>query len=87
MNVVNNLAKTTILALAAIVAGTRAKADIPRLNSAQFDYKYDMIVLPSAQNLDNDGAVDFTLSDASKFSLGAGVNYGSMLIDSSDGGK
>ena len=71
----------------AATAMAHASADIPRLNSAQFDYKYDMIVLPSAQNLDNDGAVDFTLSDASKFSLGAGVNYGSMQIDTSDGGK
>lgn len=62
-------------------------ADLPRLDSSQFDYKYDMIVLPSAQNLDDDGAVDFTLSDSSKFSLGTGVNYGSMVIDASDGGK
>jgi len=64
-----------------------AVADLPQLDSSRFDYKYDMIVLPSAQNLDNDGAVDFTLSDASKFSLGTGVNYGSMQIDTSDGGK
>ena len=64
-----------------------AVADIPRLDSAQFDYKYDMIVLPSAQNLDNDGAVDFTLSDANKITLGTTVNYGSLVIDTSDGGK
>ncbi len=64
-----------------------AVANLPRLDSSRFDYKYDMIVLPSAQNLDNDGAVDFTLSDSSKFSLGTGINYGSMQIDASDGGK
>ena len=72
--------------MVAMVTGV-AVADLPSLDSSRFDYKYDMIVLPSAQNLDNDGAVDFTLSDASKFSLGTGVNYGSMQIDTSDGGK
>ena len=86
MNVVNNMTKTVALAVA-VVAAARAKADIPRLDSSQFDYKYDMIVLPSAQNLDNDGAVDFTLSDSSKFSLGTGVNYGSLVIDTTAGGK
>ena len=72
--------------MVAMVTGA-AVADLPILDSSQFDYKYDMIVLPSTQNLDNDGAVDFTLSDSSKFSLGTGVNYGSMVIDASDGGK
>ena len=80
------MTKTVALALA-VVAAARAKADIPRLDSSQFDYKYDMIVLPSSQNLDNDGAVDFTLSDSSKFSLGTGVNYGSLVIDTTAGGK
>jgi hypothetical protein len=80
------MTKTMALAVA-VVAAARAKADIPRLDSSQFDYKYDMIVLPSAQNLDNDGAVDFTLSDSSKFSLGTGVNYGSLVIDTTAGGK
>ena len=82
--------KSTILPLvlsAIALAAVNAAADLPRLDSSQFDYKYDMIVLPSAQNLDTDGAVDFTLSDSSKFSLGTGVNYGSMAIDASDGGK
>ena len=32
-------------------------ADLPRLDSSRFDYKYDMIVLPSAQNLDNDAGL------------------------------
>ena len=72
--------------IVAVTAGA-AVADLPQLDSAQFDYKYDMIVLPSAQNLDSDGAFDFTLNDSSKFSLGTGVNYGSMQIDTSDGGK
>jgi len=76
-----------LIASVTLAVGTSVSADMPRLNSAQFDYKYDMIVLPSAQNLDNDGALDFTLSDASKFSLGTGGNYGSMVIDTSDGGK
>ena len=77
--------------MVAMVTGV-AVADLPRLDSSQFDYKYEMIsgnnsVLPSAQNLDNDGAVDFTLSDSSKFSLGAGANYGSMVIVTLEGGK
>ena len=71
----------------AAAAIANASADIQRLNSAQFDYKYDMIVLPSTQNLDNDGAADFTLSDANKISLGTTVNYGSLVIDTTDGGK
>ena len=80
--------KFTILPLACLIAATSAAmADIPRLDSSEFDYKYDMIVLPSTQNLDNDGAVDFTLSDANKISLGTGVNYGSLVIDASAGSK
>ena len=79
--------KATILPLACLAAASAAMADVSRLDSSKFDYKYDMIVLPSTQNLDNDGAVDFTLSDANKFSLGTGVNYGSLVIDTSDGGK
>ena len=79
--------KTKLITTLAIAATCTAFADMPPLDSSRFDYKYDMIVLPSAQNLDNDGAVDFTLSDSSKFSLGTGVNYGSMQIDTSDGGK
>ena len=75
------------IVIVAAIAAQNACADLPRLDSSQFDYKYDMIVLPSAQNLDNDGAFDFTLSDKLKFSLGTGVNYGSMVIDASDGGK
>ena len=72
--------------MVAMITGV-AVADLPRLDSSRFDYKYDMIVMPSAQNLDDDGAVDFILSDSSKFSLGTGVNYGSVQIDTSDGGK
>ena len=79
--------KTKLITALAIAATCTAFADMPQLDSSRFDYKYDMIVLPSAENLDNDGAVDFTLSDSSKFSLGAGANYGSMQIDTSDGGK
>ncbi len=79
--------KTKLITTLAIAATCTAFADMPPLDSSRFDYKYDMIVLPSAQNLDNDGAVDFTFSDESKFSLGTGVNYGSMQIDMSDGGK
>ena len=82
--------KAAILA-AAVVSGLGAaipaNADPAILDSSRFDYKYDMIVLPSTQNLDNDGAVDFTLSDANKISLGTSVNYGSLVIDTSEGGK
>ena len=82
MNIAKTITRTAAILASASLALT-ATADLPRLDSSQFDYKYDMIVLPSAQNLDGDGAVDFTLSDSSKFSLGGGVNYGSMVIDAS----
>lgn len=77
-------------ALSAVVvaaAAFTAFADLERKDSSQFECKYEMIDLPSAQDLDEDGAVDFALSDPSNFSLGTGSDYGTMKIDASDGGK
>ncbi len=84
---ISRTALAALFAAAVVHAATSAVADLATRDSSLFDYKYDMIVLPSAQNLDNDGAVDFTLSDASKFSLGTSVDYGSMVIDTLDGSK
>lgn len=82
MNIAKTITRTAAILASASLALT-ATADLPVLDSSKFDYKYDMIVLPSAQNLGTDGAYDFKLSDSTKFSLGTGLNYGSMAIDAS----
>ena len=79
--------KSTILPLALssiALAATHAAADLPRKDSSQFDYKYEMNALPTAEDIDNSGAVDFTSSvTASWLSLSAGV----MTMDMTSGGQ
>ena len=41
---------------------------MPRRNSSDFDFKYEMEVMPTEQDLDHDGAGDFTMT------LGSGVS-------------
>ena len=42
------------LALSAIaLVATNAAADLPRKDSTEFDYKYEMEALPTAEDLDN----------------------------------
>ena len=49
------------LALSAIaLVATNAAADLPRKDSTEFDYKYEMNALPTAEDFDHDGVVDFT---------------------------
>lgn len=58
--------------------------DLPRRDSSQFEYKYEMNALPTAEDVDGSGAVDFTSSsDPSWLSLSGGV----MAMDMTDGAK
>ena len=67
--------------MVAVVAGV-AVADLPRLDSSQFDYKYEMNALPTAEDMDNSGANDFT---------GSGdwttLESGALKMDMTAGGK
>lgn len=74
--------KTTCVALAVSATAGVALADLPRLDSAQFAYKYEMDALPTAEDVDSSGAVDFT---------GGGswttLSNGAMAMDMTAGGK
>ena len=59
-----------------------AVADLERLDSTQFEYKYEMNALPTAEDLDNSGAVDFT-GDGSWTTLAKGA----MTMDMTAGSK
>ena len=74
--------KTYILPLA-FLSAISAASGITALDSSQFDYKYEMDALPTTQNLDGDGAYDFTANEGTKVSLGTGVNIASITIDAS----
>ena len=89
MNVVNNMTKTVALAVA-VVAAARAKADIPRLDSSQFECKFEMNALPTAEDLDGSGANDFTGS-GTWTTLGSGalkmvMTGGQYLVSDKDHG-
>ncbi len=81
-----NTANATATLLAAATLATTAAADLPRLDSSQFDYKYEMIERPDQQDLDGGGADDFTGWSAA-FSLGTGQDVGTITIDASSNGK
>ncbi len=75
---------------AALAAGSTitAFADLSPLDSAQFDYKYEMLKLPTAENLDGSSAYDFTGgSDMTWCTLGTGADIGTVLMDMSKGNK
>ena len=73
---------------AALDAGTvfGATSDLPRLASSQFDYKYEMIKLPTDEDQDGGGAADFTGS-GTWLTLGTGSDLGTIGIDASSNGK
>jgi len=80
----NNTA--VFVACAALFAGVSQGVadDLPRLDSSQFGYKYEMNALPTAEDLDGSGAVDFTGgSDLSWLSLSGGA----MTMNMSAGGQ
>ncbi len=76
MNTAN--ATATLLA-AATLATTATAADLPRLDSSQFDYKYEMLERPDQQDLDGGGAVDFT-GAGTWLTLGTGSDVGTIAM-------
>ncbi len=81
-----NAQTATATILAAATLANSAAADLPRLDSAKFDYKYEMVARPDQQDLDGGGANDFTGWGAA-FSLGTGQDVGTIKIDASSNGK
>ncbi len=59
-----------------------AASDLPQRDSTLFEYKYEMNALPTAEDVDNSGAVDFTGS-GSWTTLSAGT----MVMDMTAGSK
>lgn len=55
-------------------------ADLERRDSSQFDYKYEMVALPTAEDLNGSGAVDFT-GAGSWLTLGSGADVGTVLMN------
>ncbi len=78
--------RTATLLAAATLATTATAAELPRLDSSQFDYKYEMIALPTAEDLNGGGAVDFT-GAGSWLTLGTGLDVGTIAMDASSNGK
>ena len=81
--------KMVCAACAAAAAAGAAFADLPRLDSSEFDYRYDMnSLLPGAEDLDGDGAADFTYASAGNgaLTLGTGEDAGSMVLNSTGSG-
>ena len=66
-------------AATALAFASTAEANLPRLDSALFDYKYDMVKLPTEEDLDASGANDFTGSGTWS-TLGTGTNVGTVLM-------
>ena len=54
---------------AALVAGTvfGAARDLPLRDSSTFDFKYEMESLPTEEDLDGDGFVDFTINNGQEW--------------------
>ena len=77
---------TMVAAATLATTASAAAADLPRLDSARFDYKYEMVVRPDLQDLDAGGANDFT-GWSTAFSLGTGQDVGTIKIDASSNGK
>ena len=80
-----------IIALATASMAFSALAEMPRLDSSNFDFKYEMESLPSEEDLDNNGAYDFTksLGSGTSISISSGFasfdgRQGNCFIDSSD---
>jgi hypothetical protein len=74
-----------ILTVAAVSSSTlKTFADLERKDSSQFDYKYEMVESPTAQDVDKSGYPDFA-GGGSWFTLGTGVNVGSCSMVMSGG--
>ncbi len=68
----------SLMALALTATHSDA-ARMPKLDSSAFDFKYEMETLPTAEDLDDDGTPDFSLSVNGRSTLETGVGCG--LID------
>lgn len=76
----------TVAAIASASLAFSAAADLPQLDSSQFDYKYEMLKSPTAEDINGGGAVDFTGSNT-WLTVGSGANVGTISIDASSNGK
>lgn len=74
----------TVAAIASASLAFSAAADLPRLDSSQFDYKYEMIALPTAEDIDGSGAVDFTGS-GTWCTLGTDADIGTIAMNITGG--
>lgn len=72
-------AATTALALA-----STAEASLPSLDSSQFEYKFEMDALPTTEDRDSSGAVDFTSSSADSW---LSLSNGAMAMNMTSGGQ
>ena len=72
------------LAAAGLSLGIPAFADLPTLDSSQFECQYEMNALPTAEDMDNSGAVDFTSSVATSW---LSLSNGAMTMDMTSGGQ
>ncbi|MBQ8125999.1 MAG: hypothetical protein IJ173_08990 [Kiritimatiellae bacterium] len=74
---------------AALAAGTTftAFADLEQRDSSQFTHKYEMLKLPTAEDVDGSGAYDFTgiNANATWCTLGTGSNTGTVYMAISGG--
>ena len=65
-----------LIPILTVAATCTAFADLERKDSSEFDYKYEMIKLPTAEDVDGSGNYDFTGSGT----LGTGANTGTISM-------
>ena len=70
---------TTLTLAAATCPAITAFADLPQLDSSQFSYKYEMINLPTAEDIDGNGKNDFS-GGGNWLTLGTGADSGSCSM-------
>lgn len=71
--------KARLIPILTLAAACTAFADLQQLDSAQFDYKYDMFQSPVAEDLDGDGYKDFA-GGGSWLTVGTGVSTGTVSM-------
>ena len=80
--------KTKLIPILTLAAATSpaitAFADLEQRDSSQFTHKYEMVALPTAEDVDKSGYPDFA-GGGSWFTIGTGVNVGSYSMVMSGG--
>ena len=71
--------KTMLIPILTVAATCTAFADLEQRDSSQFDYKYEMIKLPTAEDVDGSGNYDFT-GDGTWKTLGTGADVGTCFM-------